>query len=221
MKKIVALLLCGVMLLTLAAGCKKEEATPAVLNETIIHSDLLKNYTLYNYSHVTGAPTLGGLQIIKRSEEGDAATVSVSALAHYANVDVGVTADMAYTRINNVWTLQNITITGATPTVTGAPDQDSVLSMLENYISITGSALAIKGDERHHLNVNVRGATWEMQHEGGAKTAKLLVSMKSDTLTFNGYYTLNFEETGWTVVSEKQENGQYYPLLTLESLKQK
>ena len=220
MKKIVALLLCVIMLLTMAVGCKDKEE-PEVLDETRIVSDLSDNYPKYIFSHASGRPSVGGLQIVERNEEGDDAVLSVTATAHFRNATVAIAADMDYQRVDGQWTLNEIAITKTTITPTAAPDLESVLMLLDNYISITGSALAAKGDDRHQLKLNVRGANWEMECEDGAKTAKLNVSMKSEQLTFTGYYTLTFKDTGWDIACEKQDNGQYHPLLHLETLEQK
>ena len=207
MKRALALILCCVMLLTLTVGCKKEEK-PAAPDDSRISSDLIDHRAKYSFSHIEGTPSMAGLKIVERHEEDDSIDLKVTATAinEYARIELA--ADIEYELDDGRWELDELRITKAVPTPTAAPNQESVLMLLDNYISITGSALAAKGEERHKLNVNVRGANWEMKYDEASKTAKLLVEMKSEVLTFKGYYALSFNETGWVIESEKQENGQ-------------
>ena len=94
MKRLLSLLLCGVMLMTLCVGCKKEETAPETLTDSRIISDLTKNNYLYTYSHAEGVPTISNFNVVSRVEEEGAADLSVTAVANNNYVRVELAADM-------------------------------------------------------------------------------------------------------------------------------
>lgn len=223
MKRLLSLLLCCVMLMTLSAGCKKNN-TPEKpgLTDTAIAADLAANHTKYNFAHINAEsePTISDFKVSNRTEADGVVSLSVTATAitPYATIDVA--ADMEYTWELNYWRMSNIEITKAIPTVTAAPNLNSVKTELSNYISIVGSALAVKDEESHNLQFSFDKAAWSISRADGAQTATLNVAYQSDELTFTGYYTLTFGEAGWTIESEEQESGQHYPLMHLITLEQ-
>lgn len=221
MKKIIALILCGVMLLTLAVGCKKEEQPEELIDARIAH-DLTNSTHLYPYTHIVGTPDIKDLQVVSRNESGNRTIVSVDANLYFSNADLDLKADMEYLLIGNHWKLEDVKVTHRAITVTGAPHQASVMSDLTNYIGIVGSAYSVMDDTYQPLYFNINDPTVEMQYESGAKTAALKLAYTSDKLTFEGTYTLTFdEESGWHFETVKQADGRQHPLLRLTKLEQK
>ncbi len=223
MKRIFALLLCGVMLLTVAVGCKKKESSAPVieLNEARFIADLAASNAKYSYTHAEGKPTISDFAIVEKKEDGGVTTLAVTATATNSHLSIELEATMEYVRENNYWRLSKVDVTKAQPIPTSAPHRAGLLEALTNYTSITGSALAVKDEEHYDLVFDVADVTWGLSFDEKAKTAKLMGSLKSDKLTFTGYYNLTFTENGWIFESEKQENGQRYPLLHLNTLEQK
>lgn len=232
MKKALALALCLIMLLTLAVGCKKKEAAqnPPELTDSQISTDLMHSDHLYYYAHTGDISFLAGLKVTDKQQKDDTLTLKATATAGSNHIEVALAADMEYTIVNGKWKLSNITLTKADPTILSGPYQDSLVSEIGNYIAYNidsqeaaqNRALAYYGEERHSLDINIQNVTWGIQYEEGATTAKLTAEMKSDALTFSGYYSLTFnEERGWVIESEKQDNGQNYLVLRLDSLEQK
>lgn len=102
----------------------------------------------------------------------------------------------------------------------GAPKQELLLQELENYVTVVGSALAMKDGEKHPLVFNVRDADWRVDYEKDATTATLYVTYSSDKLSFEGYYSLTLTEGKWTIDSLRQDDFRNHPLLHLTSLEQ-
>lgn len=220
MKRILTLLLCCVTLLTIAVGCQKDTSPIIELNESRFTTDLANAYDKYSYTHAEGKPTISDFTIVEKKEDGGMTTLSVTAIATNNHIDVELAATMEYVRENNYWRLSKLDITKAQPIPNAAPNRKGLLEALANYTSITGSALAIQGEEHHNLAFDIQDVAWEVSFDTQAKTAKLMGAYKSDKLTFTGHYNLVFTERGWTFESEKQENGNYYPLLYLDTLEQ-
>lgn len=216
MKKALALLLCCVMVLTIAAGCKKNK--PEELTNTRISSDLANNYAEYAYTHITGTPSISELNIAEKNQEEDRITVSVSAVAVFSNAKVKVAATMAYALSGTKWRLTDVTVSDSSITPTGAPSIESVLNELVNYVSINGGAIGVLEENEHLLQYNLRGAEWTMACEDGAKTATLNVTFTSKKLSFAGYYTLTFVEKGWVIETTERGDGRHHPLMHLTSL---
>lgn len=219
MKRILALTLSLLMLLTVAVGCNEE--APEKLTNNRISTDLAKNHGLYAYSHVGGTPDISQLKIVEKKEEGEYAYVTASAVATFDNAVIRFTAEMEYQRVDRRWRLNKMTVPEKEITSTGAPRLDSVLVELSNYVSLNNAALAVKGEDYHTLTFNPKAANWDMQHEEGAKTATLKVSYKSNALTFAGYYTLTFEEQGWVIETTLRGDGRQHPLMHLTELTRK
>ena len=93
---------------------------------------------------------------------------------------------------------------------------------LANYMSIVGSAYSVMDGNYQPLYFNINSANLEMTYEDGAETAQLKVSYTSDKLTFEGSYTLTFDEKkGWVMETKGQDDGRQHPLLYLSKLEQK
>lgn len=221
MKRFFALLLCGVLLLTLSVGCKKNSSPVIELNEARYIADLANNDAKYSYSYAEGKPTISDFTIVEKKEDGGMTTLSVTATASNDHVDIELAATMEYVRENNYWRLSKLEITKAEPIPTSAPDITTLRETLRNYTTITGSALAIMDEEHYHLEFNVDHVTFGTSFNSKEKTARLMATLKSDRLSFTGHYNLTFAERGWVLESEKQENGSHYPLLYLDTLEQK
>lgn len=223
MKRIFALLLCGVMLLTAAVGCQKKGSSSSVieLNEARFIADLAANNAKYSYTHAEGKSTISDFTIVEKKEDGGVTTLAVTATATNSHLSIELEATMEYVRENNYWRLSKVDVTKAQPIPTSAPNRAGLLEALTNYVSITGSALAILGEEHYHLVFDVADAMWDLSFDEETKTAKLVGSLFSNELTFTGHYNLIFTENGWAFESEEQETGQSYPLLRLNSLEQK
>lgn len=215
MKRILALTLSLLMLLTLAVGCGEQ---PEELTNSRISADLAKQSGNYSYAHIGGTPTISQMTITEKTEENGYANVEVSALATFEGAKVEFTATMAYELVDNRWKLRTMKVTDSDITLTGAPDQASVLNELSNYISTAGNAMAVLNDQHHLLTFNVKAANWEMQYEDGADTATLNVKYTSKALSFEGYYTLTFGEQGWSIETIQRENDRNHPLLHLTKL---
>ena len=224
MKKALALLLCIVLLLTVS-GCKKT-ARNTELTDSLISTDLIK-HGVYDFAHCGKPSTIADLKVVEKSRDGEVTTLSVTANAISPHVSVQLAADMTYTFANGVWVMNTVEFTQMIPTPTAAPSQESLLYELSNYMGVTGSALAAKEGVHHDLQFTISAVTWEMQHAQGGRTARLNASLKSDTLTFTGYYTLIFDaKKGWLfetemVTNEAQGGNRYYPLMQLETLERK
>lgn len=232
MKKALALLLCLMMLLALPVGCKKDKEAKKVgeLTDAQISSDLINSDHLYHFAYTGNISSLAGLKVSDKKQDGNTITLKATGTASSAYVQVALAAEMKYTVINNAWKLDSVQITKAVPTTIDGPEQEAILMTVENYIdnNMTSQeqkksvALAYLGEERHSLEVNTRAVTWGVDYEKGSDTAKLTAKLTSDALTFSGYYTLTWDEkAGWVFESEKQDNGQHYLVLHLDSLEQK
>lgn len=218
MKRILALILSLLMLLTLAVGCGDK---PEALTDSRISTDLRKQSGVYSYSHVGGTVTISRMNILEKTEENGHTDVKLTAVALFDNAKVEFAADMAYELMDNRWKLTKMTVTESDITPNGAPYMDSVLNELSNYIATAGNAMAVMEDNYHLLPFNVKAANWEMQYEDGADTATLKVSYKSNSLSFEGYYTLTFGERGWSIETILRENDRQHPLLHLTKLEKK
>lgn len=214
MKRILALTLSLLMLLTLAVGCGK----PEELTDSRISADLIKQSGNYSYAHIGGSVAISQMNVAEKTEENGHTNVVVSALATFDNAKVNFTATMAYELVDNRWKLRTMKVTDSDITLTGAPDQASVLTELSNYISVAGNAMAVLDEQYHLLSFNPQGADWEMVYEDGATTATLKAKYTSKVLSFEGYYTLTFGEQGWSIETIQRENDRYHPLLHLTKL---
>lgn len=219
MKKVLALLLCCGMLLTIAAGCKKNQQKE--LSDARISSDVANSSHLYAYDHVAGDRTVHELNITQRTEEGDRVSLKATADVHFSNAIVAVKAEMAYRYVDANWKLEDIAITSSDVELTAAPDTASVMMELTNYASIVGSVYAVYDETYQPLYFNLADATTKMSYEAGADTAKLELSLVSDKLSFTGTYTLTFGENGWQFETVKQTDNRNHPLLRLTSLEKK
>ena len=218
MKRMFSLTLCLLMLLTAMAGCG--EPAPDRLDDARISADLVRNSHLYSYTHVGGSPTLSRVTV-DTSEEGDNASVSATATATYTNATVDIAAAMTYARIGTHWKLESVEITSKTITLTGGPDHAGVMAELTNYVTIAGSAYSVMGETYQPLYFDITAVKTAMQYENGAKTATLTMSYTSDKLTFDGSYTLTFDEAqGWKIETIKQADNRYHPLMRLTKLEQ-
>ena len=221
MKRMMALLLCCAMVLTLCAGCKKDTTTlNKELTDSIIASDLASNYAKYSFSHVAPEtkPVISDLQVSQRTEEGDVTKLAVTAEADTGYATIQVAAKMEYTWEINYWRMSHMEVTDATVTPTAVPSMSSVQLELSNYISVAGSALAILDGTHHNLTFAPSKAMWGIVWDAATKTAKLSVTATTTEFTFEGYYNLTFTDTGWVFETEKQESGQNYPLMHLTKL---
>lgn len=220
MKRIYALLLCLLMVLTMAVGCNEEK--PAELTDSQIAADLAKQHGQYAYAHIGGQPTITNLQVSDKNENGYTTTLSATAVAVFSGAEVDITATMTYLLSDNQWRAYKTQVTAGAIRLTGGPDKDSVLQELENYVSLVGSVYAIWEDEYQALyDVTFADATAEMKYEESAKTATLNLSYTSDKLSFTGSYALSFGEGGWSIETVKQDDGRQHPLLRLTSLEKK
>ena len=229
MKKVLALLLCLTMLLTVCAGCKKT-AKNTELTDALVRSDLVKNSNLYTYAHLGIVNSISSLKIADKNRDGDVTTLSVTGTALSSCAKIQMAADMKYTFKNGAWHLDSMKVNKAVPTLTAGPYTDSVLSEISNYLVNNESsqkfkkpsALAVKNGKYHNIELNVQAADWQMAYDALTQTAKLNVTYKSENLSFSGYYSLEFDaEKGWIIHGEQQENGQNYLLLYLNTLEQK
>ena len=218
MKRFFALALSILMLLTLAVGCGEK---PEELTNSRISADLVKQSGNYSYAHIGGTPGISQMTVTEKTEENGYANVVVSALATFHSAKVEFTATMDYELVGNRWKLRTMNVTESDITLTGAPDQASVLNELSNYISSAGNAMAVLDEQYHLLTFNPQGANWEMKYEDGATTATLNVTYKTTALTFDGYYTLTFGDKGWTIETILRENDRQHPLLHLIKLEKK
>lgn len=221
MKKVLSLLLCCGMLTALCVGC--EDKAPALnreLTDAIIASDLANNYAQYSFAHVSPnqKPAISDLQVSGRIEEEGVTRLAVTATADTGYADIKITANMEYTWELNYWRMSNLEVTDAIPTPTAAPSIASVQLELSNYMSVTGSALAIQGKTRHNLKFTMNNATRKMTWVEATKTATLTLSVTTPEAVFEGYYNLTFDSAkGWVIETEKQESGQNYPVMHLTS----
>ena len=233
MKRTLALLLCLILLLALPVGCKKDKqaTNPAgELTNSQISIDLKNSTHLYYYAHTGSILAVSGLKVSDKEKDGNAMTLKATATAQSNHVSVDLAADMRYVVINNKWTLDTVEITKAVPTILAGPEKESVLMEISNYLAHNATsqeqnkslALAYLGEERHSLEITVSAVTWGVDYKEGSDTAKLTAKLTSDALTFSGYYTLTFDKkVGWVIETEKQDNGQHYPVLHLDTLEQK
>lgn len=220
MKRLLALMLCLAMVLTVAAGCNKNVREE--LTDSRIADDVVKGSGNYAYTHVAGTPSLSDFAILSREEKEDRVFLSLDATADFSNAQVTFKASMEYVYVDNRWKVSKLNVTERAITITGAPDTDSVLNELENYVSVVGSAYAVL-DEKYEVlyGISVYDATAEMQYEEGADTAVLKLSYTSDALSYEGSYALTFGENGWAVETKKQDDGRHHPLLRLTKLEKK
>ena len=219
MKRILALTLSLLMLLTIAAGCNKE--TPEEITDNRIATDLANQSGKYTYAHIEGTPAITDMQILHREETDNNTTFQVTATAVFDNAEIAITATMQY-RLNGLkWNLRSVDVSKAEATVTDAPNKESILNELTNYMSLYGSALARRGEEYHNLTFRPQDADWVMQCEKGSKTATLTVSYTDENLAFAGSYTIVFGRTGWAFESVDRLDGRRHPLLRLTSLTKK
>lgn len=224
MKKAIALLLCLTLLLVLPTGCKKK-GDPSLLDDNRLTSDLMNCSHLYYYSHVGAVNAISNLKVVEKVEKKNAVSFSVTAKAVAACANIELAVDMNYAYENGTWMLDrdNVKVTKQTITVTAGPDLESTIMELNNYVSVVGNALAVKGEEQHLLPAyNVVKATWETEYSETNKTAKMKVTYESDTLSFTGYYNLTFNDNGWVFETKKIEGDERsHILLHLETLEQK
>lgn len=232
MKRIFALLLCVALVIALPVGCKKkaDKVEPEAVTEKRIGNDLMSRSDLYYLSHVGTINSFNSVKIVEKDEDGDTLSLSVTANMFSNNAEISLAADMTYTLVANSWKLDTVTVNKAVPTLTGGPDKQSVLMDITNYVQNNpttqenkkDTALAMLGEERHLLAIDLAKVTWEMKNDLKTKTAKLYATQKTGDLTFTGYYNLTFDDTkGWIIESEKQDNGFYYLLMRLEAMEQK
>ncbi|MBQ3203026.1 MAG: hypothetical protein IJB36_05225 [Clostridia bacterium] len=229
MKKVFALILCCALLVVMPVGCKKKAAEKAEWTDSVISADLLKNDHLYNLAHCGKFSSIADLKITEKVEKSDTVSLSVTAKAVSPRAEAQLVADMTYTLTNNQWKLKDIRLT-QTAAPTDAPDKESVRMEIDNYLAhnMTSQeqkkpiALAIHGEERHELTIKTSDVAWDMSYEKGSTTAKLTAALNNNDVAFIGYYKLTFDESkGWIIESEKQENGQHYPVLYLDTLELK
>lgn len=234
MKKVFALLLCVALLLVLPVGCKdkEEEAKkePAELTNSQISSDLIASRHLYFFAHTGTIHSLSGLKVTDKKQDGDTITLKATGTAHSTGLQVNLAADMKYIVKDGAWHLDNVKLNKATPKLTDGPDKESVQMEIENYLAHNFTsqeqnktiALAIHGEERHELAITPREATWSIDYKKGSTTAKMTVAVNNNDMAFAGYYKLTFDQkTGWVITGEKQENGQNYLVLYLDTLELK
>lgn len=227
MKKAFALLLCVVLLMAMAAGCKKKEDKPAntpapnALTESDFISGLLSRSDLYYYEACGKFKSIADLEVVSKMTTDDATNVSVTGTAISNCVEVELAATLNYILKDNQWVLDTAKVTKKVPTVTAAPELTRIQDTIGNYMSAVGNALAIQDGTDHRLpSFAIKDVKWEMKWDNGAETARLNVSYTSESLTFTGYYTLTFGETGWEYEYKVLEDGYRHIVMHLESLKQ-
>lgn len=221
MKKAVSLLLCCVMLVTLCVGCKKDALAPNTqLTDRIIADDLAANYAKYSFAHINsdGNPTISDVQVSQRTEENGVTKLAVTAQATTPYATIKVAADMEYTWEINYWRMSHMEVTNAVPTPIAAPNMTSLKQELSNYISVTGSALAVQDGKQQQIVFSPDKATWGIVWDAETKTAKLSVTATTTDVVFEGYYNLSFAATGWVFETKTQENDNNHPLLYLTKL---
>ena len=219
MKRILALTLSLLMLLAVATGCNKE--VPEEITDNRVAADLVSQSGKYTYTHIEGTPEITDMQILHRQETDNNTTFEVTATAVFDNAKIAIAATMQYRLDGLKWNLRSVDVSKAEATVTDAPNKDSVLNELANYVSLYGSALARMGAEYHNLTFRPQDADWEMQCEKGSKTATLTVSYTDESLTFAGSYTLVFGKTGWAFECVDRMDGHRHPILRLTTLTKK
>ena len=227
MKKVFALLLCLALLATMAVGCKKNDKAAQIpstdkLSTSVLSADLLSKSGLYYYEACGKYDSISNLKVVNKMTTDNVTNVAVTGIARSAYVEVELAANMKYVVKNNQWVLDSVNVTKKVPSVIAAPDTARIQDTISNYISFIGSALAVKdGKEQRLPSFNIKNAKWEMKWENGAKTARLNISYTSDPLTFTGYYTLTFGETGWGYEHKALDDGYRHIVMHLESLEQK
>ena len=232
MKRIFALLLCIALVIALPVGCKKkaDKAEPEAVTEKRIGADLMSRSDLYYLHHVGTLNSYNSVKIVEKSEKDDTLSLSVTANLFTNNVEIALAANMTYVLADNSWKLDTVKINKATPTLTGGPDKQSVITYVTNYVQNNpttqenrkDTALAVLGEERHLLAIDLSKVTWELKNDLKAKTSQLYATYKTDDLSFSGYYNLTFDDAqGWIIENEKQDNGYYYLVMHLDTLEQK
>lgn len=222
MKRMLALILCCVMLLPVATGCKDENLNQTIeLNDARIAADILEQYeSKYTFTHAEGKATLSSLKILTEVKEGNFTKLSVSAVASNDYVDVDLTVAIEYKRENNYWRLHRMGFATVEAVPTTIPNRASLMNTLRSYIHATGSALAKKGAEFYNLMFDVDAVTWGLSFDKVTKTAQFWSSYKSENLSFTGYYDLTFGATGWVITAIKQD-GKSQPVMYLQTIEMK
>ena len=222
MKRILALILCCVMLVPALTGCKDENVNQFIeLNNTRIAADILEQYeSKCTYTYAEGKYTIKDLKIVTEINENDSSKLTCTATVNNAYVEVDLTVAVEYKRENNYWRLHRLGFAKLDATPVAAPNRATLLNALRNSILTNGSALAKQGTTYHNLMFNVDDVTWGLSFDKVTKTAQLLGSYQSDNLTFMGSYDLTFGENGWVVQTITQDN-QTQILMRLQSLEMK
>lgn len=222
MKRILALLLCCVMLIPTLTGCKDEDINQTIeLNNTRIAADILEQYeSKCTYAYAEGKYTIKDLKITTEVNENDSSKMTCTATVTNAYVEVDLTVAVEYKRENNYWRLHRLGFAKLDATPIAAPNRASLLNTVRNSIHANGSALAKQGTTYHNLMFDVDAVMWDLSFDKVTKTAQLLGSYKSTNLTFMGSYDLTFGENGWIIQAITQDN-QTQILMRLQSLETK
>ncbi len=219
MRRMIALALSLLLLLTVAVGCNEE--APEEITDDRICADLVKQSGKYAFAHVVGTPDITAMQVLHCEETSNNTSLEVTATAIFDNAEVAFGATIHYRLDGKKWRLHSMDVSKKEVTLTGAPDKDSLLEELTNYTSVYGSAMAQMDEEFHNLVFRPQDADWELLYEKDSKTATLAVSYSDESLTFAGSYTLTFGESGWFFESVERIDGRHHPLLRLTTLTQK
>lgn len=222
MKRLLALLLCCVMLVPMATGCKDKDLNKTIeLNDKRIAADIVQQFeSKFTYTHAEGKVTMKEMKVASEVTEGDIARLSVIATVGNDYMDAKLTAALEYKLENSYWRLHRVGFADLTAAPISIPNRASLMNTLRSYVHATGSALGKKGTEYYNLMFDVDSVTWGLSFDKVTKTAQLWGSYTSDNLTFSGYYDLTFGENGWIVHSVTQE-GQQHLLLYLQTLDMK
>lgn len=222
MKRILALTLCCVMLLTVATGCNNvaTPTDPPEVNTTLVTNDLLEHHSLYAYTLAEGKPEVSNVNIVSREEEGNTVRVSVTAVANNGYVRVALTAAIEYVLENNYYRMNRLGIADAKATPIAAPNYDALMTTLGSSLDNIGYVLATDGTDYYNLIFSLKASQCELKLNDTGKTAQLNLTYESDNLSLTGYYTMAFGEKGWSLQTATYE-GVTAPVLYLRSLEQK
>ena len=222
MKRILALILCCVMLLPVATGCKDKNLNKTIdLNDKRIAADLLEQYeSKFTYTYAEGQYTLTDMKITSNIDEGNSVKLALTATVQNEYVSVNFVSAMEYKKENNYWRLHRMGFNNVVATPIAAPNRKAILGMLSTYVRSNGNALAKKGIEYYNLMFDMQAVTWGISFDKVTKTSQFLASFKNANLAFTGYYDLSFGENGWVINSVTQE-GKSHPVLYLQTLDMK
>ena len=103
MKRILALILCCVLLLPVATGCKDKNLNKTIdLNDKRIAADLLEQYeSKFTYTYAEGQYTLTDMKITSNIDEGNSVKLAVTATVQNEYVSVNFVSAMEYKKENN------------------------------------------------------------------------------------------------------------------------